>query len=547
MAMFHFRVKNGKRAGYCRDSSGVLAATFAVMLPVIIGAVGMSLDLSQAYLVRERLGGALDAATLAATSSESTEDAIQARVEKFLEANYPESKIGTVHDLTVTFDEVTGDVTAGAYADYDTTFMRVIGIKKLTVYKSTTVTRNVSGVEVALVLDNTGSMSTNDNIGTLRTAATNFVNILFDKAGDHPEGIKIGLVPYANAVRVGKYGLGLNPDDSLYGTGYVFVTLPESVAYTSNHDAGSGWYGCVVEHLDTGYESEATEVAGSKGQIWRTAEGAWNGHGWAPSSTENDPYPDDAVDEWVGPWDIYQSGTFVRNQQCLEYGEQCTRTERQCVESHEECRTRRGRRTCSTVCDRYEDVCTRSRTVCTQYGDSTYSFSVGGTPNTGCPYANVLPLSSDRQTLLNAIGTMRAHGHTLGNIGMAWGQRILSPELPFAEGSDWDSDAWSKAVIVMTDGINTRNNEYSAYWDSDGNALNTDDYNARFLETCNNLKAKGVTIYTITFSSGAELPKDLYRSCATSADYYFDAPTQDRLIEVFSTIGGQLATLHISQ
>lgn len=517
--MFGFTVKTGNGAGYIHDARGVLAATFAVMLPVIIGAVGMSLDLSQAYLVRERLGGALDAATLAATSSESTEDAIRARVEKFLEANYPESKIGTVHDLTVTFDEVTGDVTAAAYADYETTFMRVIGIRELTVYKSTTVTRNVSGVEVALVLDNTGSMSTNDNISTLRTAATNFVNILFDKAGDRPEGIKIGLVPFANAVRVGKYGLGLNPDDSLYGTGYVFVTLPEDVAYTSSHDAGSGWYGCVVEHLDTGYESEAAEVAGSKGQLWRSADGGWGGHGWSPSSATNDPYPDDVVDEWVGPWDIYQYGSFTSNQQC--------------VESHEECRTRRGRTTCSTVCDRY--------------GDPTYSFTAGSRPNSGCPYANILPLSSNRQTLLNAIGTMRADGHTLGNIGLAWGQRILSPELPFAEGSDWDSDAWTKAVIVMTDGINTRNETYSAYWDSDGNELNTDDYNARFLETCNNLKARGVTVYTITFDSGGDLPKDVYRSCATSADYYFDAPTQARLIEVFNTIGGQLATLHISQ
>ncbi|MEZ5919358.1 MAG: hypothetical protein R3D66_05475 [Alphaproteobacteria bacterium] len=33
-------------------------------------------------------------------------------------------------------------------------------------------------------MDNTGSMATNNNISTLRTAATNFVNILFDRTSN---------------------------------------------------------------------------------------------------------------------------------------------------------------------------------------------------------------------------------------------------------------------------------------------------------------------------------------------------------------------------
>lgn len=462
------------RRNFRTDIRGTIMAAFAVMAPVLVGAVGMSMDLSQAYLVSQRLGGALDAAALAAAASETDPADIEARVEEFFEFNYPEEKIGFAYDLTV--DVIGDDVIVAANADYNTFFMTVLGIDSITVGKSTTVSREVRGLEVALVLDNTGSMSTNNNIGALRAATTSFINILFDRVSD-PDDIRIGLVPYANAVRVGRYGLGLNPDGSAYD-GDPFVTLPTGVNYTNTH-TNSGWYGCVVEY---------------------------NADGWNSAITNNDPYPDDVFDEHEGPWQPYRYETFGSNSAC-------------------------GRTWDSR----------RNRWV----NNSCYLLS--SAPNTNCPYANVVPLTSDQDQLLAAVATMQPHGNTLGNVGMVWGHRVLSPEPPFEEAHDWDDPRWRKAIIMMTDGANTRDTHYSAFWRSRNHQLTVTDYNERFVETCQALKDQGVLVYTVTFYSNIDdNTKDYYRQCASSDEQYYDAPTQDELIEVFEQISRELANLHIS-
>ena len=62
-------------------------------------------------------------------------------------------------------------VIVSAKAEFDTNFMNLFGIDSVTVASSTTVRREVQGLEVVLVLDNTGSMNTNNNIEALRTAS----------------------------------------------------------------------------------------------------------------------------------------------------------------------------------------------------------------------------------------------------------------------------------------------------------------------------------------------------------------------------------------
>lgn len=157
-----------------------------------------------------------------------------------------------------------------------------------------------------------------------------------------------------------------------------------------------------------------------------------------------------------------------------------------------------------------------------------------------------MPLSSVQQDLLDNIDTMQASGHTLGNYGMTWGYRVVSPEYPFEEAADWDNDIWQKAVIMMTDGVNTMHPYYSAYARTSDHDIDASDLNDRFEEVCENMKDDGITIYTITFAGGVnESTKDFYRDCATSEDQYYDAPSQDALIEVFETISRELSNLYI--
>lgn len=530
------RVKVG---AYARQTHGAVAVMFALTLPVLIGAAGMALDFAQAYLVQQRLAQAIDAAALAGAASSADPSEIEAKILQFFEVNYPPEKLGFTFDPQVQFVGSEIVVTGNAY--HATTFLRAIDINKIDVSAKTTVVREVQGLEVVLVLDNTGSMATNNNIGALKTAAQNFIKILFSNTSD-PNFIRIGMVPYSNSVRVGRYGLGLNPDGSAYD-GDPFVTLPSGVTYTNTHDS-TNWYGCVIEHEATNYNSLATHVANSKGQLWSTATGTnatrcssnatCRGHGWDPSITSNNPYPDDVLDEYEGPWDIYSYGKVINNGQT--------------------CGTSGGYSSsrCSG-CGGSGGACNQTRCYC-------WSNSGAGT-NQGCPYANIVPLTSDQEYLLLQVeddnaqvargepaepDDMEPHGNTLGNIGMVWGARVISPEPPFEEAHDWEDFYWRKAIVMMTDGDNTDDATYSSFWFTAKNSLNVTSFNQRFEETCEALKEKGVIIYTVTFTSNINnTTKGYYERCATDETKYFDAPSQEELVDVFEQIARELSNLHI--
>lgn len=458
------RVMEGFRK-FKDDLSGAIAVIFVIMAPVLIGIAGMSLDYSQAYLVKQRLAQALDAAALAGAASSTDEAEITQKVLDFFEANYPESELGVTFVPTV---QVVGDeVRVSGTARYDTLFLKVLGIDNIDVAADTTVVREVQGIEVALVLDNTGSMSTNDNISALRTAASNFVYIMYGIDPDEgaaaspsaldsmvtrdPDYIKIGLVPYSTSVNVGRYGLGKTSSGAYYDD--PFVNNPKNLAYTTS-TTNTSWLGCVLE-LD---------------------------------------YPEDTMDS-EGPWDMYR---YCRNASDNPY--------------------------CDL--DRYGQVKQK--------------------PNYNCPKTPVTPLATSPTKLKNSINTMQANGFTYGNIGMVWGYRLISPEFPFREGVEWENQYWRKAIIMMTDGENTMHDKYSVYGPTQDHNITPDDLNDRFVEVCDNLKEQGAIIYTVTFYSGVpESTKEYYRECATSEDYYYDAPDQEDLINVFEKIGRELSNLHI--
>ncbi|HPF77896.1 MAG TPA: pilus assembly protein, partial [Alphaproteobacteria bacterium] len=227
-----------------------MAVAFGLLIPVVVGAVGLSVDMAQAYLVKARLSSALDAAALAAAATGTDdEDEIQDKVDAFMEANYPEGRIGTKVNVDASLD---GDeLTVTATARLDTSFMRIFGYDNLDVDAVTVVQREVRGLEVVMVLDNTGSMSTDNNIGTLKTATANFINILFDSVDD-PELVKVGLVPYASSVNVGPYGLGLNLDGDDYGE--PFVVPPDDDEYAGYYNGLNQYtgnnYGIAEEDLE---------------------------------------------------------------------------------------------------------------------------------------------------------------------------------------------------------------------------------------------------------------------------------------------------------
>lgn len=444
---------------FLQSGAGVAAVVFGLMVPVVVSGVGLSVDIARTYLVRERLSHAIDAAALAAAASPSDDpQKVERKVQDFVEANYPPGKVGFTIDIDV---ESEGEyLNVNATARLDTTFMRVFGKDYVDVYAETQIKREVKAIEAVLVMDVTGSMATNNNIGALKTAAASFINTMFpDKNKENWKNVKVGLVPFSTSVNVGPYGLGKTPSNTTYGTAFVTKYPTDNVYYDQNkNDATNStnrlkWGGCVLE-------------------------GA---------------YPKDTQDH-SGPWAMYRYCRNGSNQ---------------------------------VVCD---------------------SGNANTKPNYVCPKASIMPLTDKKSELLAHVNTLEASGNTYVNVGLVWGLRVISPSKPFDEGVSWEDPDWKKAVILMTDGNNEVHANYSVYGPSASANMTNAKLNSRVLDVCDELKAKGVLVYTITFYSNiSTATKNIYKQCATTPSMWYDAPTQNKLIEVYGTIAKELSNLHITK
>src|SRR3546814_9677548 len=90
--------------------------------------------------------------------------------------------------------------------------MQIFGKNQIQVAARSEITREMTGLEVAIVLDVTGSMddpvggtgpgSDKKKIEALRTAGNDLVNILFG-SNDEVDDLWVGVVPFSQSVNIG--------------------------------------------------------------------------------------------------------------------------------------------------------------------------------------------------------------------------------------------------------------------------------------------------------------------------------------------------------
>ncbi|MCH5375451.1 MAG: pilus assembly protein TadG, partial [Planctomycetes bacterium] len=203
-------------------------------------------------------------------------------------------------------------------------------------------------------------------------------------------------------------------------------------------------------------------------------------------------------------------------------------------------------------------------------------------PNIGCP-TPITPLTNSYSTVTAAVSALSAwnRGGTLGDIGMAWGIRSLSPGVPFDESTEidpktgatlWDSPRWRKAIMIMTDGDNLfydlpsnagpntahpGYSDYTAYGrlgEAQANAIfNTTSANtakgivdSRLLTLCSTAKSQDILVFAVTFgSSPSTSTKQLFQDCASDPGKYYHAPGKATLESAFGAIGAELSKLRI--
>jgi len=483
-----------------RDTaSGQIAITFGLTLIPLILAIGCGVDISRAVVVKMRLGEALDAAGLAVGGTIGLTDAQMTEMaHKYFYANYPDSELGTVTSINISKSASdTNAIEVSGTARVDTAFMKIVGINYIDVAVDVEVKRESKGLEIALALDNTGSMA-GAKIAALKKSTDSMIDILFG-ADANPSMLRMSLVPFSQTVKV---------DTVLFlNNGWMDINGQSSTAklnFNNNMHAFSAWSsmsnrswaGC-LEARPNGHEELDTVPSAAQPDTR-----------WVPYFEPDGP----DVNAYSGYTTYVADG----------------------VGGNQEARLKNS---------------------------AKYSGKSLNQPNSDCNMQRILPLTNNKALLKSYVSGMIATGFTHIAIGAGWGWRVLSPEAPFTEGAAYDNADWQKALVLMTDGLNTvpanntfHKSDYTAYNFLRRGQLGTTNAAAaeleqdqRTLDVCERVKASGIRIYSILLMENSSRAKDLMKQCASDPALYFESPSAADLEKVFQAVAQDLSNLRLSK
>ncbi|MBI3433489.1 MAG: VWA domain-containing protein [Proteobacteria bacterium] len=178
-----------------------------------------------------------------------------------------------------------------------------------------------------------------------------------------------------------------------------------------------------------------------------------------------------------------------------------------------------------------------------QNNDTKNTTPVAGTTATmfpaeqygSCP-TSLLPLTYNWTALHSKVDAMISAGNTNQTIGLVWAWQSLTETSPLSPPPINPNDPipTQKIIILLTDGLNTQNR-----WTTSQSSIN-----ARTQLTCDNIKAQGITLYTVLVMEGNAT---LLQNCATGPTKFFNLTSADEIVTTFDQIGTQLTKLRIAQ
>jgi Flp pilus assembly protein TadG len=178
-----------------------------------------------------------------------------------------------------------------------------------------------------------------------------------------------------------------------------------------------------------------------------------------------------------------------------------------------------------------------------QNNDTTNTAPVAGTQATLFPaeqYSNcpvpLMALSYDWTALRTKIDAMQPDGLTNQAIGLQWGWQTLTAA-PFTIPAKDPNYTYQEVIILLTDGLNTQDRWYS----------NQSQIDARQQITCNNVKAAGITLYTVQVNTDGDPTSTLLQNCASDSSKFFLLTSSSAIVTTFNQIATQLSNLRVAR
>jgi len=530
---------------FLHSSRGNVAMMFAIaLIPLMIGAAA-GLDFARGMLVRQQMSEALDAAALAVGSSTGlNQTSAQTLAQQYFNANFTvdTSAYGVpVVSIPPSGYNSTGSVQLTATDTMPTVLMKLAGITSLPISTTSTVVWGQTKLWVALVLDNSGSMSQGDTggskISALRDAITNGTYgllLTLQNAAANPGDVKVGLVPFTNEVQPGT-GLCSSCIDwsswSVQGTAEVPPTA------TGPGDDCPYSYGCRSPATNSS-TSTIPSTGGTTGYICP----------WANTSSSN----------YSGTNGHYFMGCFTStatgNKTTISSGRRASCSGYSA--SNCSCSGSGSSTTCKT------NTWTHSSWVAeTDHSlwkgcvtDRTQDYDIQNTQPSGaagfvadnndyCPGAAVYNLSYDWTTLSTKVNAMVASGSTNQAIGVAHGWQMLTPGDPYSTPSVPANT--SRVIILFSDGLNTQDRWYGN-GSTEGNSYDGS-IDTRMHSVCSAAKTDGVTIYSIFVHIGTNGSSSALQDCATDTTKYYDLTSSSQIKTAFEDIAQKITAVRVSR
>ena len=605
------------------DERGAFLVIFGVLAIVLVATSGAVVDYTAIEQARTRAQVALDTAALglqpriySTSIADLTADAENLLVQQLNTSGGESWAVCTAQAIPpcaqidtdgVVVDTAEGTLHLEASLKIPTSFVSLIGFPSVTAKLMSEATRKKLNLEVAMVLDNSGSMSWYSRMTNLKTAANNAVEILFGGAATQPN-VFVGIVPFTEFVNVGTANSTATWMDQSGNAGISNDNFDtddyDGNANTSAVDRLSlfagltnvSWKGCVEARVSP-YDTDDTEPnIGNPDTLFTPA--------FAPDEPDSGFYnsyiPDKPAVCNQEPKYVWTQTKYSCNKNAnygKYYYDTATCSGGASPSNTYEIVSELGVTTTTTSARpssiynnpdpgsyAYSDVYYRvsgsgsnitnrrirtwtykysnrelQERVCKYSGATVSNYADG--PNVDCPSNALLPLSNVKATVQAKITAMIADGGTNIHQGAIWGFHMLTPTEPLAEATDFD-DAGSKVMIIMTDGENTHSyssNMNNASWyvaygypyngrltGSSTSALKAA-MNTRTLTTCTNAKAAGIIIYTIGLNSPNSTTTNMLTSCASDSSKAYFPTAASQLDSVFEDIANQLSNLRLAK
>jgi Flp pilus assembly protein TadG len=195
------------------DRRGNIAMTFALATLPVMALVGAAVDYSHAAAVRTSMQSALDATALAISKLTPLPADPTDAASNYFKGLFTLPEQSTVHVTAVYNNTGKTSITVGATGSVTGSFLPVVGAltavagvpgvpKDMSISASSTVNWGMTKLQVALALDNTGSMADNGKMAALKKATHDLLTQLQNAATD-PADVQVAIIPFATDVNIG--------------------------------------------------------------------------------------------------------------------------------------------------------------------------------------------------------------------------------------------------------------------------------------------------------------------------------------------------------